>query len=150
MSSTTLAADDVQKLSPGDYEVFEPLVEDPKQLEQSLTFYAAHDEIWFYTWGDTECCLPLGATSATLQDYAPDINAEQEYLQEELAEDEGQEDQEGQEGQEYQEPGKPQTYSTSEAQQSSGQSYTPYSSYSAPPPVSNGGRLKLKIGDFLL
>jgi hypothetical protein len=28
----------------------------------------AHNQISFYTWGDTECCLPRGATSATLVD----------------------------------------------------------------------------------
>ncbi|MHB8595726.1 MAG: putative baseplate assembly protein [Ktedonobacteraceae bacterium] len=54
------------QLPPGSYEFFEPLVED---ATQPLNFYAAHDEINFYTWGDSECCLPLGATSATLQDY---------------------------------------------------------------------------------
>ncbi len=31
-----------------------------------LYFYPAHNEILFYTWGDHECCLPRGATSATL------------------------------------------------------------------------------------
>ena len=54
---------DTSQLPPGSYEFFEPLVEDPTQ---SLNFYAAHDEINFYTWGDSECCLPRGATSATL------------------------------------------------------------------------------------
>ena len=28
----------------------------------------AHNEIRFHTWGDTECCLPKGATKATLND----------------------------------------------------------------------------------
>jgi Baseplate J-like protein len=54
---------DISQLPPGNYEFFEPLVEDPTQ---SLNFYAAHDQINFYTWGDSECCLPQGATSATL------------------------------------------------------------------------------------
>ena len=31
------------------------------------TLYAAHNEIEFYTWGDRECCLPKGATGATLR-----------------------------------------------------------------------------------
>lgn len=30
------------------------------------TFYTSHNEIRFYTWGDFECCLPKGATKATL------------------------------------------------------------------------------------
>jgi len=29
--------------------------------------YAAHNEFEFYTWGDDRCCLPRGATSATLR-----------------------------------------------------------------------------------
>lgn len=33
-----------------------------------LHFYAAHSIIKFYTWGDQECCLPRGATTATLRD----------------------------------------------------------------------------------
>ncbi len=50
---------------PRPYLIFEPLVEDS---EQTITFYAEHNEITIYTWGDTECCLPRGATSATLID----------------------------------------------------------------------------------
>jgi len=57
---------DTSQLPPGSYEIFEPLVEDSTQ---PLNFYAAHDQINFYTWGDSECCLPQGATSATLKDY---------------------------------------------------------------------------------
>jgi len=33
-----------------------------------LTLYQAHNEILFYTWGDEACCLPKGATRATLRD----------------------------------------------------------------------------------
>ena len=44
------------------YEVFRPVG------KGSMTLYKAHNEISFYTWGDTECCLPRGATSATLDD----------------------------------------------------------------------------------
>jgi hypothetical protein len=33
-----------------------------------VTLRLAHDEIHFYTWSDTECCLPKGATRATLKD----------------------------------------------------------------------------------
>jgi len=31
-----------------------------------LTLHSAHNEIKLYTWDDTECCLPKGATRATL------------------------------------------------------------------------------------
>ena len=46
------------------YEVFEPM------LPQSTMFIIrhAHNVIRFYSWGDSECCLPRGATSATLWD----------------------------------------------------------------------------------
>jgi hypothetical protein len=33
-----------------------------------VVLHAAHGEIAFYTWGDGRCCLPRGATSATLAD----------------------------------------------------------------------------------
>lgn len=42
------------------YEVFKPL------RPQTLTLYRDHSRIAFYTWSDTECCLPQGATRATL------------------------------------------------------------------------------------
>ncbi|HEX6899521.1 MAG TPA: putative baseplate assembly protein [Thermoanaerobaculia bacterium] len=48
---------------PGDlYEVFEPILSGPFELRE------AHNEIRIYTWGDRECCLPRGATRATLRD----------------------------------------------------------------------------------
>jgi hypothetical protein len=33
-----------------------------------IRVYQLHNKIDFYTWGDCECCLPIGATSATLRD----------------------------------------------------------------------------------
>ncbi|QQS49033.1 MAG: putative baseplate assembly protein [Acidobacteriota bacterium] len=51
---------DLRKLVAGSYEVFEPMIEQTNRLYQS------HNEIHFYTWGDDECCLDRGATSATL------------------------------------------------------------------------------------
>jgi hypothetical protein len=47
---------------PGKYAVFEPVG------EGDLTLREAHNTIFFYTWGDFECCLLKGATSATLID----------------------------------------------------------------------------------
>ena len=44
-------------------EIFEPLVKNP---DAPLNLYAAHSTMKFYTWGDEQCCLPRGATSATL------------------------------------------------------------------------------------
>ena len=34
----------------------------------NIHFYKSHSTIFFYTWGDAECCLPRGATKATLRD----------------------------------------------------------------------------------
>ncbi len=45
--------------------VFEPLWPDPTR---PITLRRAHNEIRFYTWGDCACCLPVGATRATLAD----------------------------------------------------------------------------------
>ncbi len=35
---------------------------------RQVHLYEAHNEMLFYTWGDQECCLPRGATAATLRD----------------------------------------------------------------------------------
>jgi hypothetical protein len=55
------------------YEVFEPLrlTESP---QETLQLYQSHSRISFYTWGEKECCLPRGATSATLRDSDPHWN----------------------------------------------------------------------------
>jgi hypothetical protein len=60
-----LVPKDLEPAPPGSYLVFEPLVADPTA---SLSIYAAHSSISFYTWGDRQCCLAKGATSATLID----------------------------------------------------------------------------------
>lgn len=44
-------------------EIFEPL--------HQKTLLIAHNEMHFYTWGDAACCLPQGATRATLRDELP-------------------------------------------------------------------------------
>ena len=41
-------------------EVFETMSE--------VTLNKSHNKLCLYTWGDRECCLPMGATSATLRD----------------------------------------------------------------------------------
>src|SRR5205085_276494 len=64
-----------------DYLVFEPL-----GLDLPFQFRAAHSRIAFHDWGDGECCLPKGTTSATLVDHkgeqgAPHLAlAEGDYL----------------------------------------------------------------------
>jgi Baseplate J-like protein len=41
-------------------QVFEPM--------HDLALYVAHNQIELHTWGDSDCCLPRGATRATLRD----------------------------------------------------------------------------------
>jgi hypothetical protein len=60
-----LAANDLANVPAGTYEVFEPLMPAPGE---AIRLRAAHNAISFYTWGDHECCLARGATSATLAD----------------------------------------------------------------------------------
>lgn len=36
------------------------------ETKHELKLYAFHNEIHFYTWDDTDCCLPRGTTKATL------------------------------------------------------------------------------------
>jgi hypothetical protein len=60
-----LSLDELRNVPAHTYVAFEPLVTDRNQL---LEFHSAHNTIHFYTWGENECCLPKGATSATLLD----------------------------------------------------------------------------------
>ena len=61
VSGRMLGSDEVAKLPAGAFEYFEPLLE-------KIDLRKAHNEIFIYTWGDTQCCLPRGSTSATLLD----------------------------------------------------------------------------------
>jgi hypothetical protein len=60
-----LSPTDLENAALSTYEAFEPLVD---ASVTSLSFWVAHDEIPFYTWGDELCCLPRGSTDATLLD----------------------------------------------------------------------------------
>jgi hypothetical protein len=62
-TQTTLLIEDLDRLPASSYEFFEPLVADP-----TLKLREAHNRISLYTWGRRECCLMVGATSATLLD----------------------------------------------------------------------------------
>ena len=70
LSSNTqhlLAAWDV-KADPSDA-LRATLTDEWERLHSSnIYLYEAHSTIFFYTWGDAECCLPRGATKATLRD----------------------------------------------------------------------------------
>ncbi len=60
-NSNVVLSDEELLLIPSDaYVVFEPMADDDIQL------YRDHSRIRFYTWDNKECCIPRGATSATL------------------------------------------------------------------------------------
>jgi hypothetical protein len=56
---------ELELVAPSAYEVFLPVMA-PGATD--LNFYAAQSRISFYDWGNLNCCLPRGATSATLKD----------------------------------------------------------------------------------
>ena len=64
-SNPILTSDDLVNVPASSYDVFESLSPNPGA---AITIYSAHNEIHFYTWGDCQCCLAPGATSATLVD----------------------------------------------------------------------------------
>jgi hypothetical protein len=59
---TNVTENDLEAAVRAGSQVFETM--DPLKL------HAAHNEIRFHTWGDDDCCLPKGATRATLLDAA--------------------------------------------------------------------------------
>jgi hypothetical protein len=59
---TVLSPADLKAAPGGSYLVFEPIA------TESIELYPAHNQIKFYTGGNRQCCLPMGATSATLLD----------------------------------------------------------------------------------
>ena len=59
---------DLHPLPAHRYEIYEPVLD---AGATHISIFKAHSEIKFYTWGDAECCLPRGATRATLLDQAP-------------------------------------------------------------------------------
>jgi hypothetical protein len=72
VSAGVVSAEDLQRIPRDSYEVFEPIVQGEIKLR------AAHSRMTFYAWGDRQCCLPCGATSATLLDtWATDETAPQ-------------------------------------------------------------------------
>ncbi|HEX7956568.1 MAG TPA: putative baseplate assembly protein, partial [Pyrinomonadaceae bacterium] len=78
-----LTGGDLSNVVPASYEVFEPVPAPPGRKPDH--FYEAHNEIKFYTWRDKECCLPRGATAATLLDgwreQGPDDTPQQQQQQ---------------------------------------------------------------------
>jgi hypothetical protein len=62
VDKSVLSPDEIPLEMHGQLVVFEPMAAGPLALQ------VAHNCIYFYTWGDRQCCLPAGATSATLRD----------------------------------------------------------------------------------
>jgi len=56
---------ELQLVPAGSYKVFQPVLA-PGGTQ--LQFYSGQSKIRFYDWGNRNCCLPRGATSATLLD----------------------------------------------------------------------------------
>lgn len=51
------------------------IAENPRvfELMEAVTLYPAHNQIPFYTWGDDQCCLTQGATTADLRGHLPQL-----------------------------------------------------------------------------
>lgn len=45
------------------------------ELMEGAQLYQAHNKIFFYTWGDQACCLPRGATHASLSGHYSELKA---------------------------------------------------------------------------
>jgi hypothetical protein len=65
------------RLPPNSRAYEQSLAQNPTIFEtmHEATFFVAHNQIEFYTWGEENCCLPTGATSATLLGHLPDLQA---------------------------------------------------------------------------
>jgi hypothetical protein len=61
---STLAGNEEAALLSG-VQVFQPM--------QNALLYSEHNDMPFYTWGNTECCLPQGAVGATLSGSYPNL-----------------------------------------------------------------------------
>ncbi len=55
-----ISKQDLQQFPASRYEVFEPIA------NGDIRLYQDHNRITFYTWGDQQCCIPRGSTTATL------------------------------------------------------------------------------------
>jgi hypothetical protein len=54
------------------------------ELLEDAQLFKDHNELYFYTWGDKRCCLPKGATRATLKDHYPNLKAGDVLIFEEI------------------------------------------------------------------
>jgi hypothetical protein len=64
-SSLAVGADNEEAALLSGVQVFEPM--------QDALLYQAHNQMFFYTWGNTDCCLPQGTLEATLNGSYPNL-----------------------------------------------------------------------------
>jgi hypothetical protein len=66
------------RIAPASSSLDEALRQHPIAFEtvHEVTLFAAHNAMPFYTWSDRECCLPKGATNATLTGHFPDLTSD--------------------------------------------------------------------------
>lgn len=71
---------------PNSMEYSQVLSNRPEVFEtmQAATLYKDHNEMPFYTWGARECCLPKGATRATLRGTFPNLKIGDVIILEEI------------------------------------------------------------------
>ena len=50
-----------------------------KNVPQPDRLFVKHNRMEFYTWGDEKCCLPKGATRATLSGHYPELLIDKDY-----------------------------------------------------------------------
>jgi hypothetical protein len=103
---------------------FEPLSE-----RETFALWRDHNEIRIYTWGDRECCIPKGATRATLVDgFIDEPEPEPPYPP----------------------PPPPDPYEARKRKRSRYKEPEPYPEPYPPPPKERKRKLRLHPGDFLL
>jgi hypothetical protein len=68
---------DQETLIPPDGALYNQAVSSGSEVFETMApvdeLYLAHNELHFYTWGEQECCLPGGATRATLMGNHPNL-----------------------------------------------------------------------------
>src|SRR5262249_46024937 len=77
MQALTRSPGQAARLAPGSSDLTRALALGPQIFEtmHAAQLFHAHNEIAFYTWGDTGCRLPKNSPSATLKGHFADLHA---------------------------------------------------------------------------
>ena len=75
-SSLAVGANNEESALLSGVQVFQPM--------QDALLYSEHNSMCFYTWGNTDCCLPQGAVEATLKGSYPNLQAGEVLIFEEV------------------------------------------------------------------